>query len=142
MIKFIRDCFAFLLLGMILLGFYLVACAAGARGGDFPSGPAHRRAFVALSVATFAGNIADVEVTAWKLRRDPYFCEHNPLYGKYPSQARLLAFEISGATVAVLLARELRRHGHARLALAPLAMTTASSAFWVQHNLRWKSLRQ
>jgi len=89
-------------------------------------------------VAAVASNIVDAEVTSWKLRSTPHFTEHDPLYGRRPAHAVILAWEIGGAAAAVLVSYELRKHGHAKLALVPLALTTGSSAFWVQHNARWR----
>jgi hypothetical protein len=135
MIKFVRDCLASLLFGLILLFVLLVLSLASARGASlpFPS----RRVFVGLAIATVAGNIADAELTAYKLRTTPDFIEHDPLYGRRPSRAALWGWECAGATAAILVAYEMRRHHHVRLAMMPLTLTIGSSVFWVQHNARW-----
>ena len=138
MIKFIRDCLAFILLGFILLVLYMVVGVLSAHGMEAKPAGSLKRAFVVLSVAAVASNIADAEITSWKLRSEPHFTEHNPLYGRHPSRGVILGWEGGGAAAAVLVSYELRKHGHAKLALVPLALTTGSSIFWVQHNIHWR----
>ncbi len=138
MLRFIRDCLVFILFGFILLALYLVAGVLSAHGVEAKPADSLKRVFVVLSVATVAGNIADAEVTAYELRTVPRWTEHNPLYGPHPSRAALWGWECTGAAAAILLSYELRKHGHVKLALVPLALTTGSSLFCVQHDARWK----
>jgi hypothetical protein len=140
MIKFIRDCLVALLFGFIALCLFAMFSSVVAHGAEGKPSPPLKRAFVFLSVAAVASNIADAEVTSWKLRSTPHFTEHDPLYGRHPSRGVILGWEGGGAAAAILLSREMRKRGHPKLALVPLALTAGSSVFWVQHNARWRYL--
>jgi hypothetical protein len=122
---------------VMLLGI-IVILVTTAKGAEVPRATPGKRALVVMSVATLGSNVADAEMTEWKLHSNRHFWEHDPLYGRRPGQARILTGESAGALVAVGLAWDLWRHGHRRLAFVPLVMTTGASLYWVQHNARWR----
>ena len=95
----------------------LAACllAAPAAGKDNPAPRTADRNFWALTAATGAATVLDVELTQHCLQSVPGCRERNPLYGPQPSRARMYSIMAAENLLAGYLAYRLKKSSHRRL---------------------------